>query len=364
MEENEKEVEQVNEAAVETVQTETVSAAGEGKKAKSKKPAILGAIGAVVIAACGGVGAFFGLDLNVPAAKEWVKDYEAVQTTAKERNKNILLAFTGTGWDGVSVNFENDIMQDKEFIKKMGKKFELAQIDIPAGENEVSEEEMQKIFTYAMMFNLETTPSLILLSPEGVSYGVVAYQEEMGLETVIEAVENVESGYKALAKLKSDIEKASGVKKVQLIDELYEKSSDEEKANMTDYILEVPALDPENQSGLVGKYKLLAAYSEAGLYMQRGDVRSARELLVRVAEDSVVEPEYAQEAYYTAAYITALSGLMTTQQEIDYVCSLIEKSIDIYPESEHLEDLNQFLSLIKQQKPAPIGNPEAEESAE
>ncbi|MBR4825673.1 MAG: thioredoxin family protein [Spirochaetaceae bacterium] len=353
MEENEKEVEQVNEAA-ETVQTETANTADTGKKAKSKKPVILGAIGAVVIAACGGVGAFFGLDLNVPAAKEWVKDYEAVQTTAKERNKNILLAFTGTGWDGVSDGFEKDVMNDSEFIKKMGKKFELAQIDIPAGENEVSEEEMQKIFTYAMMFNLETTPSLILLSPEGISYGSVAYQQEMGLEAVIEAVENIENGYKAMAKLKSDIEKASGVKKVQLIDELYEKSSDEEKAKMTDYILEVPALDPENQSGLVGKYKLLAAYSEAGLYMQRGDVVGARDVLLRMVEGSDVEPEYAQEAYYTAAYISALGGLLTTQEEIDFTCSLLEKAIAVYPESEHIEDLNNFLNLVKQQSPQSV----------
>ena len=354
MEENEKEVEQVNEAAAETVQTETTDAADEGKKTKSKKPAILGAVAAVVIAAGGAVGAFFGFDMNVPSATEWVKDYETVLETATERNKSILLAFTGKTWDESSAAFESDIMNDQEFIKKMGKKYELAHIDIPGGEDEVSEEEMQKIFTYAMMFNLETTPSLILLSPEGVSYGVVAYQQEMGLETVIEAVENVENGYKALAKLKSDIEKASGVKKVQLIDELYEKSSDEEKAQMTDYILEVPALDPENQSGLVGKYKLLAAYSEAGLYMQRGDVVGARDVLLRMVESSDVEPEYAQEAYYTAAYITALGGLLTTQEEIDYTCSLIEKAIAAYPESEHIEDLNNFLSLVKQQPPKSV----------
>ena len=358
MEENEKEVEQVNASA------DAVQSAEETSKPKSKKPAILGAVAAVVIAAGGAVGAFFGFDMNVPSATEWVKDYEAVQSTAKERNKNILLAFTGSSWDESSASFEKDIMNDQEFIKKMGKKFELAHIDIPGGENEVSEEEMQSIFTYAMMYGLETTPSLILVSPEGKSLGVVAYSDSMGMEAVVEAVHNSENAYKEIAKLKADLEKAKGVKKVQLIDELYEKSSDEEKSNMTEYILEVQVLDPENKSGLLGKYKLLAAYSEAGLYMQRGDVRSARELLVRVAEDSVVEPEYAQEAYYTAAYITALSGLMTTQQEIDYVCSLIEKSIDIYPESEHLEDLNQFLSLIKQQKPAPIGNSEAEESAE
>lgn len=355
MEENEKEVEQVNEAA-ETVQTETANAADTGKKAKSKKPVILGAIGAVVIAACGGVGAFFGLDLNVPAAKEWVKDYEAVQTTAKERNKNILLAFTGTGWDGVSDGFEKDVMNDAEFIKKMGKKFELAQIDIPGGESDVSEEEMQKIFTYAMMYNLNTTPSFILVSPEGISYGVIECSQSMGLEAVIEAVENAENDYKALAKLKTDIEKASGVKKVQLIDELYEKSSDAEKTSpkMTDYILEVPALDPENQSGLVGKYKLLAAYSEAGLYMQRGDVKGARDVLLRMVEGSDVESEYTQEAYFTAAYISALGGLLTTQEEIDFTASLIEKAISINPEAETVDNMYSLLYYVKQQPPQSV----------
>ena len=362
MQENEKEVEQVSEAAAETVQTETTDAANAadaGKKTKSKKPAILGAVAAVVIAAGGAVGAFFGFDMNVPSATEWVKDYETVLETATERNKSILLAFTGKTWDESSAAFESDIMNDQEFIKKMGKKYELAHIDIPGGEDEVSEDEMQTIFTYAMMYGLETTPSLILINPEGKSYGVVAYSASMGMESVIEAVEDAEKSFKEIAKLKTDIEKASGVKKVQLIDELYEKSSDEEKSNMTEYILEVQTLDPENKSGLLGKYKLLAAYSEAGLYMQRGDVFSARDLLVRTAEDSAVEPEYAQEAYYTAAYITALSGLMTTQQEIDYVCSLIEKSINIYPESEHIEDLNQFLNLVKQQ-PLPGGTAESE----
>lgn len=366
MEENEKEAGQVNEiAAVETVQTESAAAADEGKKAKSKKPAILGAVAAVVIAAGGAVGAFFGLDLNVPAATEWVKDYDAVQTTAKERNKNILLAFTGTTWDDMSAAFEKDIMNDQEFIKKMGKKFELAQIDIPSGENDVSEDEMQKIFTYAMMYGLETTPSLILINTEGASFGSVVYSPTMGLESVIESVDEAEKAYKDLAKLKANLEKATGVKKVQLIDEIYEKSPDEEKAKMTDYILEVPTLDPENKSGLLGKYKLLAAYSEAGLYMQRGDVISARELLVKTAEDSSVDPEYAQEAFYTAAYVTALSGMMTTQKEIDYVCSLIEKAINVYPESEHIEDLNQFLTLVKQQpvQEEPAENADAENAS-
>jgi len=358
VEENEKEVEQVNESAsLDTVQN-AVNAdsvtADEGKKTKSKKPVILGAVAAFVIAAGGAVGAFFGLDMNVPSATEWVKDYDAVQETAKERNKDVLLAFTGIGWDNVSGKFEKDIMLNQEFIRKVGKKFELAQIDIPSGENEVSEEEMQKIFTYAMMYGLETTPSLILLNKEGTRYGMVAYSEDMGLESVIEAIEKEEFSYNELGKLKADIEKAKGVKKVKLIDELYEKSTDEEKAQMTDYILEVQTLDPENKSGLLGKYKLLAAYSEAGLYMQRGDVISARDLLIRVAEDSAIEPEYAQEAFYTAAYISALSGLMTTQEEIDNVCSLIEKAINIYPESEHIEDLNQFLNLVKEQKPTPV----------
>lgn len=365
MEENEKEVEQINEtAAVDTVQSAENAdsdTASEGKKAKSKKPVILGAVAALVIVAGGAAGAFFGLDMNVPSATEWVKDYDAVQESAKERNKDILLAFTGVDWDNISGKFEKDIMQNQEFIKKIGKKFELAQIDIPSGENEVSEEEMQKIFTYAMMYGLETTPSLILLNKEGTRYGIVAYSEDMGLEAVIEAIEKEEFSYNELGKLKADIEKAKGVKKVKLIDELYEKSSDEEKGQMTDYILEVPTLDPDNKSGLLGKYKLLAAYSEAGLYMQRGDVVSARDLLIHIAEDTAVEPEYAQEALYTAAYISALSGLMTTQEEIDYVCSLIEKSINIYPESEHIEDLNQFLNLVKEQKP--ISNEEQQSTA-
>ncbi|MBO4758907.1 MAG: hypothetical protein J5505_02510, partial [Spirochaetaceae bacterium] len=50
----------------------------------------------------------------------------------------------------------------------------------------------------------------------------------------------------------------------------------------------------------------------------------------------------------------ALGGLLTTQEEIDYTCSLLEKAIAIYPESEHIEDLNNFLGLVKQQVPMPV----------
>ncbi|NLK46335.1 MAG: thioredoxin family protein [Treponema sp.] len=354
MEENE--LKENESSSVETNQlTEDSSNASEETKAKCKckKTLILGIIAAVVLVAGGAVGAFFGLGMNVARATEWVKDYEAVQETAKNRNKNILLVFTGVEWDNISGDFEKNIMQDKEFIKKMGKKFELAHIDIPASESSIPEEEMQQIFTYAMMYGLETTPSFILLNSECKSYGTVAFTEDMGLEAVIEAIVAAETSYKDLIKLKASIGKAKGIKKVELIDTLYENSSDEEKAELMDYILEIPTLDPENESGLLGKYKLLAAYNEAGLYMQRGDVLSARDLLVRVAEDPVVDSKYSQEAFYTAAYVSALGGLTVTQEEIDYVCTLIEKAINAYPESEHIQDLNHFLELVKSQTPAP-----------
>lgn len=352
MEENENEVNQTVAAENVTETSAPVDAAvekTEDSKPKSKKPAIFGAIAAVVVLAGGAVGAFFGLDMNVPSATEWVKDYSAVQISAGDRDKSILLAFTGVDWDNVSGKFEKEIMQDSEFIKKMGKKYELAQIDIPGGEAEVSEEEMQSIFTYAMMYGLQTTPSLILVDSKGASYGIVAYSEDMGLEAVIEAVENAETAFKDLKKLKDSIDKAQGVKKVKLIDELYEKSSDEERVELMDYILEVPALDPKNESGLLGKYKLLGGYNEASIYMQKGDVKSARDVLVRVAEDPALEPELAQESFYTAAYISAIGGLITSQEEIDSVVALIQKAIDVNPESEHIADLQQFMDLVKAQ---------------
>lgn len=336
--------------------TETVQA--EPKK-KSKAPFI--AIPTALVVALGGI--FGALHFNSSAKAEWLDDYDAALNAAKESKKELLVAFTGVDWDQISETlFSGDsenpgMLETDEFAKKISKNYVLCHLDMPIDEDKISEEKLDDLYSLAMAFNIQALPSFILLNSEGVPYATLPYAEDMqSVDALVAKFEAEKSKNAKIADLKEKLEKSTGTKKVEVLDELFEIIPVEEQSSLVDAILEVPSLDPENKTGLLGKYVLIGTYAKAENAMRTGNADQAVKAFLEVAEGDVLEPVYKQEAYYMSAYVSFASGLVTSNVSRDQILGYLQKALEIYPEGEAVEGIAQTIESLKE---ADFDNPDA-----
>lgn len=265
---------------------------------------------------------------------EWLTDLDQATLAAEENNKDLLIFFSGLGWDGYSEQFTSEILTKDAFLKEIGANYIPVQLNIVLDEEGLTEEEIainQSNYMIAYSLGVSSVPSVIVTSKEWIPYGGILYTAETTIDSAVSEFKAIKKAGDAIRKLTPKIEKASGVKKAELIDELYSSVSEEFSYQFTDYIAEFPSLDPENKTGKLGKYKLLLAYDESlAIFNESGDIDAAAQVFIDLAESGLLTVEEYQTAYYNAAYLESYGGQIVTENTVPY----LQKAYDAAPESE------------------------------
>ena len=265
---------------------------------------------------------------------EWLTDLDQATLAAEENNKDLLIFFSGLGWDGYSEQFTSEILTKDAFLKEVGSNYVPVQLNIVLDEEGLTEEEIvvnQSNYMIAYSLGVSSVPSIIVMTKDGNPYGSILYTTDTTTESVVADFKAIKKAGDAIRKLTPKIEKASGVNKAELIDELYSSVSEEFSYQFTDYIAEFPSLDPENKTGKLGKYKLLLAYDESlAIFNESGDINAAAQVFINLAESGLLTVEEYQTAYYNAAYLESYGGQIVTENTVPY----LQKAYDAAPESE------------------------------
>ena len=265
---------------------------------------------------------------------EWLTDLDQATLAAEENNKDLLIFFSGLGWDGYSEQFTSEILTQKAFLKEVGTNYIPVQLNIVLDEEGLTEEEIvvnQSNYMIAYSLGVSSVPSIIVMTKDGNPYGSILYTTDTTTESVVADFKAIKKTGDSIRKLTPKIEKATGVNKAELIDELYSSVSEEFSYQFTDYIAEFPSLDPENKTGKLGKYKLLLAYDESlAIFNESGDIDAAAQVFIDLAESGLLTVEEYQTAYYNAAYLESYGGQIVTENTIPY----LQKAYDAAPESE------------------------------
>lgn len=328
----------------------------EEPKKQQKKNFLAVIICAIVVVVAGGVFAgmtlynngYFGGEVG-----EWKSSLEEAKISASDNDKKILLVFTGTEWDETSVLVKENILDSVQFRRVAARNYELVSFDIPADDSDLANGEVPEYYMAAMVYGLQMTPAYMLLDAEGNRYASISHDETIEKPCdLTKAIKNIEKNIVLRNGLKEKIATAEGLEKAKLIDKLYEATSIDERSELIEYIQEYPTLDPENKTKALNKYKLQITYFDATSYMNSGDFEGAKKLFMDMTEDSAVENEYKQEAFYAAASIEYMMFSMGMNANIDSIIELLEKSIDIDPESELAESSQYTLDQLYQLKAA------------
>ena len=300
----------------------------------------------------------------------WGTNYEEACKKAESTGTNVLLFFSNLETDPVS-NQLNELFATSKFQSKVGKNYQLVNIDIPVTDGVMDYDQMLKNYELASQFAVQALPTVVLATPEGYVIGCVygnemfapitdSTQEVKILEDkVLKDLSAFNKNAKAIVSLRETLSKTEGIDRLALIDKMIGKLDASYRYLLRDLVAEIPELDPENTTGLNTKYKMNFAYEQALEEFQKGNAQRAIEIFVEVAQTEGIPAIDAQEAYQTAAYLAANIG-----GSDEMVVAYLEKAIEAKPDSDAVAGIQATIDMIKASAEATETTPSTDEVSE
>ncbi len=291
-------------------------------------------------------------------------DFDEATAVANKKNQDIMVIITLDGDDEQSTDFMNKVVRDPKFKDDIASKYAVvcmdfsqksyeatvAAEDADAAAKKAAEENanrMQKNTRVATILNASETPVIFLLSKEQYLINGLFYDDEnRTLEGFKEALAAKTSSVDDMHKMIYQTKIGTAEEKIAAIDALFEATSPSYRLLLLDLIDSVKSLDPTNKSGLVGKYVYEAAAAKSDKALIDGDVKTAVQYFIDVAEEEFVPAESKQQALYTAAYMSSMAEL----EEIPVVISYLEKSIQYAPDSEDVPAIQRVIAALQEQQ--------------
>ena len=304
---------------------------------------------------------FTGCSASAKAGKNgWYIDYDEAKKAAQKKNKNLLILFSVDDNDEESRTLKEKVFDTKEFVSALSKRFILVNLDFSAslsGDDEDQSEkgkkeaeERQRKIDYmgyvASLYNVDSIPSVFLATKEGYCAAKVeTSDEDLTPEAYIKLIESKTAGLDTINTLVDAVRAASGVEKARAIDALSEATDDTRRLLLADLFRTIPSLDPNDETGLVGKYLLLTAVFDASTFYMRRDFDSAIQALISAAEDKRLDGRDRQHAYYYAGELLTTTGSTDYKAVFDY----FQKAYDADPESEYAPRIAKMLVALKEE---------------
>jgi len=112
-------------------------------------------------------------------AQEWQTDLEKCKEIAKEKNKKIILVFSGSDWCAPCIKLENEIWNSDEFKSYAKDNFVLLKADFPKKKkNKLSKEQQEKNNQLAEKYNQTGYfPFVVVLDSNAKIIGTTGYKK-------------------------------------------------------------------------------------------------------------------------------------------------------------------------------------------
>lgn len=291
-------------------------------------------------------------------------DIDEAAKFAEKKNQDIMVIVTMDGDDSASSDFLDKVVRDSQFKNDIATKFAVVCMDFSqktyqttiADENASKKEKksaeaksnlVQKNMLYAGKLNATQTPVVYILSKEQYIITGLFYDDENrsydGFKTLIsEKNELIEEMHKMILQTKL----GTAEEKIAAIDALYEKTSPDYRFLLLDLLDSVKKLDPTNKTGLLGKFIYNAGLARADTAIVAGDAKAAIQAYLDVTNEEFVSGEMKQQAMYTVAYMTSMTGF----EDVSAVISYLEKAIEFAPESDDVPAIKRVIAAISQQQ--------------
>jgi thioredoxin-related protein len=305
--------------------------------------------------------ALFLLLCGCASKPQWLSDYAEGQKLAEKNNKMIFLLFSADETDEKNREFKK--IFDTPEVKKVLKEYVLVNIDFSESRYVAAEppedaddkvieaagkelELLERDFEMAQKYSVQGLPTIYLLTKEGYIITTIGIDTEtITTDQFLTQLEEKKSVIDSTYALFQKIETTQGLEKVLAIDELYEATESQYRFLLFSFFAQVPQLDPDNESGVLGKFILQNTNFVAMELLSAGDYESAIQKFATIAENPILKPLEKQEALFTVAYLFANTGTEDITKILDY----LQRAYDAAPDTETAPAISAIIAELKAQ---------------
>ena len=269
-------------------------------------------------------------------------------TTRNNQNPNrderdILLIFTGSDWSKEAKDFSKNILTES-CKTELAQLYAVRFIDLLHNPSENEREAAQKNYLLFSEYAVPDIPFIILQTAEQDMYASAVIEADIKTEAqLIEKIKALTAQRTKVIEARKHINTTKGQEKARAIDTFLNTVGNAEAHRYDSLRMQVPALDPDNRSGLKGKYVLMSADIRAKSFAQQGNYLKASDEYKAAAETGDLSPAELQLAWYLAAY----SYLMTENTESETAIEYLHKAIEADPQNAAVQRLNQAIHKLQ-----------------
>ena len=294
-------------------------------------------------------------------------DLEKTISVAEKSDKKILLVFTKLESGGFNETLVNQVLHAQDYQEKIGAEFETCQIDFSKEDfssqkkyAKKTKAQTERDMNTTVIYGVETPPTVMILSPQGYVISSITYLSCINVQEFSNIIEVEREKIDAMEKMVAAVKNAEGIEKISAIDLLYENTHANYRYQLRKLCDEVVRSDKKNESGLVGKYLLARASTEAmDCYLARKPEKAA-ECYIKYVRSKFLSVEEKQRCYYAAAYITGNErpSVKISEKILGYLDSLVklDSETPIAKQAQFLAERQQ--KILERQKEAEAQNNE------
>ena len=266
-------------------------------------------------------------------------------TTARQNtdDRDILLIFTGSDWSKEAGIFLKNILTES-CKTELAKNYAVRFIDLLRNPSENERKTVQKNYLLFSEYAVPEIPFIVLQTAEQDMYASAVIGADIKNEAqLIEKIKALTAQRTKVVEARKHIDTTKGPEKARAIDAFLTTVGNAEAHRYDALRMQVPALDPDNRSGLKGKYVLMSADIRAKTFTVQGNYHKAGDEYKAAAETGDLSPAELQLAWYLAAYSYLMAGDADTETVVGY----LQKAIDADPQNAAVKQLNQAIRKLQ-----------------
>jgi len=292
------------------------------------------------------VSSLFAMTFCFAGCSSLKTDFEKAKSEAAKNDKGILLYFSGDSWNSDSVTFADSVLNSSTFRRETKNDYIFVKLDFESAVgDENTNSEMEEKNKYREFYDVKQFPCVYLLTQEGYVKLVIPYSSLVSTpEGMLNEIEKNRDLISSIDSKAKKIRETEGNEKVYAINDLYDATAEKYRLILGDLCKEVTVLDPYNETGLLGKYELEAAYINAIRRAQNDDFDGVENIFCDICQNGHLTKSEQQRAYYTAAFVLSAMGCTDYERIID----LLQLSYNADSKGENAKKVKEVLNSFNQ----------------
>ena len=279
--------------------------------------------------------------------RSWYTDVSNMKKEVQTAKKDAFILFTGSDWDEASKKLLAKLFSstsENELFSKYGKQFLFYHVDIVRNEDAMDTKQLKRNYLLFSKYNVGDLPYIVVRNFEGDVYYSALLSNGENIRDVLEStMKAVVRQATYIEGLKRQIKSSSGFEKTRAIDAFFSSIYNADYAIYDDLRMQAIEADPKNESGLLGRFKMIVtSLKSEKLVMQKQYLRAADEYILILKEDCL-DAQERQNAWYQIAYLYALSKKIENEK----IIYCLKNAINASPQSEAVPRLQEIIDRVK-----------------